>query len=100
MVIAFALAIAALEGPAAGPDAEACAILQGNASRETHPQRIDAVTRSAPTIISCPLRTVTFNKSLSVNLSEAPADWRENEERSWSTFVCNGPGFGPMARRG
>jgi hypothetical protein len=99
-VIALALAIAASQAQAAGPDAEACAILQALVGRETAPQRIDAVTQSAGASLSCPQKTLTFNKVVSVNLSDAPAGWRQNGRRDWSNFVCNGAGFGPMARRG
>jgi hypothetical protein len=99
-VIALALAIAASQPQAAGPDVEGCAILQGLVSRDTTPQRLDAVTQSAGTTLSCPLKTVTFHKSASVNLSDVPLGWLENEQRAWSNLVCNGAGFGPMGRRG
>lgn len=93
-------AMAALLAQPSAEDAAACATLQANAARENVPSRIDAVTEGLATTISCATRTVTFNKRVSVRLSEANAGWQETERQSWSAFVCNGPGFGPMARRG
>jgi hypothetical protein len=83
-----------------GTDAQACAELRGLVEGEVVPTRIDAVTEGRGTTLSCPLRTLVYNKAVSVSFAQVPDGWRDFEQQAWNRRICNAAAFGPMARRG
>ena len=98
-MILFAVAVA-LQGQPSREDVAFCAEMRAGAAQEVVPRRIDPITEAIATTVSCPTRTVTFNKRVSVNFSPVPEAWLAKEREDWSRHICSPEGRGAMARRG
>jgi hypothetical protein len=100
IALLFAASLAQAEPPFS--DAQACEVLTRLTTQEnSQPSRqIDAITRSGGSILSCHARTLTMNKIASIVRSAGNPDWTDREQAHWNNFVCNGPGFGVLARHG
>lgn len=64
------------------------------------PLQVDSITRTDGFSVICSLRTVTWNKTVSLATSRMTADFREVKQQQFNHIICDNTAFGPMARRG
>ncbi|RYG94776.1 MAG: hypothetical protein EON58_15525 [Alphaproteobacteria bacterium] len=88
--------------PRRDPDGEACAILRDLAARTQAdlPLMADKITRTDGFSVMCGLRTVTWNKTFLVDLSNFREGWQGRKQAQFSQIVCESEAFLPLARRG
>ncbi len=88
--------------PPRDPDGEACRILRDLAARTQAdlPLMADKITRTDGFSVMCGLRTVAWNKTFLVDLSNFREGWQERKQTQFSQLVCESEAFLPLARRG
>lgn len=111
MLLALLLAVeppAPVITPVAPPDfsrttdAEFCSIgkqLTASVTAEL-PVKVDAITRLDGMSLFCSLKTVAWNRFLSVDLATFREGWQARKQQQWNAVVCKNPLFVVMARRG
>lgn len=83
-------------------DAQACIELRKIAEDTTRelPIMVDAITRTDGMSVLCSLRTVTFNKSIAIDVKQFREGWEARKLAQWNQIICGKAAFGNLARRG
>lgn len=88
--------------PRQDTDAQACVRIRKIADDTTRelPVMVDAITRTDGMSVICALRTVTFNKSILVELGQFREGWADRMQSQWNQIICRNGAFSPLQKRG
>lgn len=64
------------------------------------PMMVDHTTRLDGVSVICSLRTVTWNKFVTVSASQFRDGWQARKQAQFSDVICKNEAFLPLARRG
>lgn len=105
----LSLAIAAQASASPSPfqrrrdEIDFCRAMTEEASRTAAelPRMVDRITRLEGLSVSCSLRTVTWNKTITVDRAQMdPHFLQVTQQEDWNHIICDDDPLGTMARRG
>lgn len=83
-------------------DKQACALFRkiSDGVIAESPMMVDAVTRIDGMSVVCSLRTVAWNKLVTLDASQFRDGWRERKQAQFNDIICKNEAFLPLWRRG